>query len=132
VPRRGSSLIFGLWPFVLMRCLSAGEIGCFDVSAGLSIPHLFRSPDFDGRPRFAAMMQFPCPWSLRPYSADLPDRAARASRKTARAHPTHIAENVARISLANARNISDEIATQVKALSRRAHIPESERSRAVE
>jgi len=49
-----------------MRCHSAGEIGCFDVSAGLSFPHLYRSPDFDGRPRFAAMMQFPCPWSYVP------------------------------------------------------------------
>jgi hypothetical protein len=35
------------------------QMGCFDVSAGLSFPHLYRSPDFDGRPRFAAMMQPP-------------------------------------------------------------------------
>ena len=51
-----------------MRCQSAGEIGCFDVSAGFSFPHLYRSPDFDGRPRFATMMQFPCPRSSCPYS----------------------------------------------------------------
>jgi hypothetical protein len=64
VPRRGSNPIF--CPFVLMRCHSAGEIGCFDVSAGFSFPHLYRSPDFDGRPRFSAMMQTPCPWSYAP------------------------------------------------------------------
>ena len=72
VPRRGSSPIF--WPFILMRCQSAGEIGCLDVSAGFSFPHLHRSPDFDGRPRFATMMQFPCPWSSCPNSP-IPDRA---------------------------------------------------------
>src|ERR1700759_5157891 len=42
-----------------MRWQSAAEIGCFDVSAGLSFLHLYRSPVLDGRPRFAAMMQFP-------------------------------------------------------------------------
>src|SRR5882757_7665304 len=51
-----------------MRCQSAGEIGCLEVSAGFSFPHLYRSPDFDGRPRFATMMQFPCPRFSCPYS----------------------------------------------------------------
>ena len=66
-----------------MRCQSAGEIGCLEVSAGFSFPHLYRSPDFDGRPRFATMMQFPCPRSSCPTSpiADLLHQCARARRK---------------------------------------------------
>jgi hypothetical protein len=59
-----------------MRCQSAGEMGCFDVSAGFSFPHLYRSPDFDGRPRFAPMMHFPCPSSC-PYSPICPINARK-------------------------------------------------------
>jgi hypothetical protein len=74
------------------------QMGCFDVSAGLSFPHLYRSPDFDGRPRFAAMMQPPAHGPCVPISP-IADRArpfflsSNESEKSDTA-----AERVARIS----------------------------------